>query len=98
MLRKALDQNLPAPRPLTTQEAAELLHVSRPHLIHLLEQGEIPYTVVGRRHRRIAHADLMAYKARRDALRLQALDELTAMAEEGGAYIQALKEARRMQP
>jgi len=98
LLRKALDRNLPAPRPLTTQEAADLLHVSRPHLIQLLEQGEVPYTVVGRRHRRIAHADLLAYKARRDALRRQALDELTAMAEEDGAYIQALEEARRMKP
>ncbi len=96
LLRRALDRSLPSSRPLTTQEAADLLHISRPHLIQLLEQGDIPYTVVGRRHRRIAHADLMAYKARRDANRLQALDELTAMAEEDGAYIQALEEARLM--
>lgn len=66
---------------LTTQQAAELLGVSRPTLVRLLESGEIAYQQPGR-HRRIALTDLLAYQARVRHARRAVLDE---MAEEAGA-------------
>jgi excisionase family DNA binding protein len=68
---------------LTTQEAAELLHVSRPFLIKLLEDQSIPYRKVGR-HRRVRFDDLMAYKQQIDAKRAEVLGELVAQAQELG--------------
>lgn len=57
---------------LTTQEAADLLNVSRPHMIKLLERGEISYHKTGK-HRRVRFADLMEYKTRRDTASEQAM-------------------------
>ena len=76
---------VPLNRELTTQEAAELLNLSRPYLIRLLDRGAIPYTRTGT-HRRIRFDDLMRYKAERDAAREQALDELTRINQEMGLY------------
>jgi excisionase family DNA binding protein len=68
---------------LTTQEAADLLSVSRPFLIRLLEKGDIPFTTVGR-HRRVRATDLFAYKTERHQVRSVALSELAALDSEGG--------------
>ncbi len=70
---------------LSSQEAAEILNVSRPFLYTLLEQGQIPYTMVGT-HRRIRVEDLMEYKRKRDSQRRQALSELVAFSQELGFY------------
>ncbi|MBZ0189421.1 MAG: helix-turn-helix domain-containing protein [Candidatus Obscuribacterales bacterium] len=70
---------------LTTQEAANLLNVSRPHLIKLLEKGAIPFERVGT-HRRIRFEDLMEYKHNRDKERRKSLKKLTQMAQEAGLY------------
>lgn len=66
---------------LTTQEAAELLHVSRPHLVKLLDDGAIAHHKVGT-HRRVALEDVLAYRQQRASTRRSKLDELTRLSEE----------------
>jgi excisionase family DNA binding protein len=72
---------VPHGKELTTQEAAGLLHVSRPHLIKLLDEGVIPHHKVGT-HRRVRIEDLLAYSDQRSATRREKLDELTQLSEE----------------
>lgn len=70
---------------LTTKQAADILHVSRPYLIKLLDAGDIPYHKVGK-HRRIRREDVMAYKQAIDQRREAVLDELVAESQELGLY------------
>lgn len=70
---------------LTTQQAADLLGVSRPTLIKLLEAGEIPYTTPGR-HRRLRLSDVLDYRDRIRHERDRRLDELADVSDEAGRY------------
>lgn len=71
---------------LTTQQAADLLNVSRPYVVKLLEEGTIPCTHTVGGQRRVRANDLLAYRARRDIERAEGLRELTRMGQELGLY------------
>lgn len=70
---------------LTTQEAADMLRVSRPYLIKLLEEGKIPFTKVGL-HRRIRFEDIRAYQRQREAEQEKGLQKLARISQELGLY------------
>lgn len=76
---------LPVMQELTTQQAADLLNVSRPHLVAVLEGGEIPHHKVGT-HRRIYLRDLLTYKESRDRKRRETLQALVDDAQDLGIY------------
>lgn len=85
MMRGRAITIVPINKELTTQEAADLLNVSRPFLVKLLEEGKIPFSMVGT-HRRIRFSDLIEYKKHRDAERSRSLTELTQMSQDMGFY------------
>jgi excisionase family DNA binding protein len=64
-----------------TQEAADFLEVSRPHVVRLLEKGEIPFSKVGT-HRRIKVSDLVAYQKKMNSTRRKQLNFLARQAQE----------------
>lgn len=70
---------------VTTQVAADLIGCSRPHLVKLLEAGEIAFTTVGR-HRRVRYDDLLRYRADRKAKQRALLAEVMRADEEAGLY------------
>jgi excisionase family DNA binding protein len=74
---------VPADAELTTQQAADMLNVSRPFLIGLLDAGEIEYRTVGT-HRRIKASSLFEYKQQDDTRRQTAADELLQLDQEMG--------------
>lgn len=72
---------VPVHAELTTQEAADLLNVSRPHLVKLLEKNMLPFHKTGK-HRRVRFADLMQFKSHRDRASELAMEELAKQAQE----------------
>ena len=76
---------IPTNAELTTQQAADLLNVSRPHVVKLIDEGTLKGDKVGK-HRRLHAIDVQKYKHQRDVGQRDAADELTALSDELGLY------------
>ncbi|MCG7468648.1 helix-turn-helix domain-containing protein [Corynebacterium sp. ACRPE] len=76
---------VPEESEFTTQQAADFLNVSRPHVVKLIDEGSLPGYKVGS-HRRVRRADLQKYKNERDARQRRAVAELTALSEDLELY------------
>ena len=76
---------VPEHHQLTTQRAANILGISRPFMVKLLEEGELTFHMVGS-HRRVYLKDLLAYKKRRDEERHDSINRMARMELEAGTY------------
>jgi excisionase family DNA binding protein len=81
---------VPVGREVTTQQAAELLNVSRQYLVRLLEEKRIPFRRTGK-HRRLRVEDVLSFKEQRDKDRCAGLRDLSQMTQEFGGYDSELK-------
>ena len=85
----------PQDQRLTTQEAADMLGISRPTLVRMLEAGEIPFEKV-RRHRRLFLTDVLEFRERQRRAANEALSDIVADAQAVGAYDDDPTEARQV--
>jgi len=85
---------VPVTRNVTTQQAAELLGVSRPTVIRLLDEGRLPYEKIGS-HRRIQLRDLLAYRDERRAAQYAALEATAVDDDDIDGALRQLRAARR---
>jgi excisionase family DNA binding protein len=81
---------VPVGKEVTTQQAADLLNVSRQYLVRLLDEGRIPFRKTGK-HRRLRIEDVLAFKEQRDKDRRAGLRELSRLTQEFGGYDDELK-------
>lgn len=81
---------VPVGREVTTQQAADLLNVSRQYLVRLLDEQRIPFRKTGK-HRRLRVEDVLKFKQQRDKDRRAGLRELSRMTEDFGGYDSELK-------
>ncbi len=76
---------VPVGKELTSQQAADLLNVSRQYLVRLLDEGKIPFRKTGK-HRRLRIEDVLSFKEARDQEREEGLRELSRLTQEFGGY------------
>jgi excisionase family DNA binding protein len=81
---------VPVGKEVTTQQAANLLNVSRQYLVRLLEEGRIPFRRTGK-HRRLRVEDVLSFKEKRDKDRRAGLRELSRLTQEFGGYDTEMK-------
>jgi excisionase family DNA binding protein len=81
---------VPVSKEVTTQQAADLLNVSRQYLVRLLDEGRIPFRKTGK-HRRLRVEDVLAFREERDKNRRAGLRELSRLTEDFGGYDAELK-------
>jgi len=81
---------VPVGKEVTTQQAADILNVSRQYLVRLLDQDRIPYRKTGK-HRRLRIEDVLSFKETRDKDRRAGLRELSRLSQESGGYDAELK-------
>ncbi len=84
---------VPIHQELTTQEAADFLNVSRPYLVKILEEGAIPFHMVGT-HRRLKLDDVLTFKEQLYKTRRDALAEMARISQEAGMYDRSSAETR----
>ncbi|TMQ11913.1 MAG: helix-turn-helix domain-containing protein [Deltaproteobacteria bacterium] len=81
---------VPVGKEVTTQQAADLLNVSRQYLVRLLDEGRILFRKTGK-HRRLRIEDVLAFKEQRDKDRRAGLRELSRLTQDVGGYDAELK-------